>query len=60
MSIYLLNETQFSYIIRRVNLTKSELGKIFSVKTEFALTENKTLKTRALLQSTLIIYNLLQ
>ena len=57
MSIYLLNKTQFSYIIRRINLTKSELRKIFSVKTEFALTEKTTLKTRALLQSTSIIYN---
>ena len=57
MSIYLFNETQFSYIIRRINLTKSELRKIFSVKIEFVLTEKTTLKTRALLQSTSIIYN---
>ena len=57
MSIYLLNEIQFSYIIRRIDLTKSELRKIFSVKTEFALTERTTLKTRALLQSTSIMYN---
>ena len=57
MSIYLFNETQFSYIIRRINLTKSELRKIFSVEIEFALTEKTTLKTRALLQSTSIIYN---
>ena len=57
MSIYLFNETQFSYIMRIINLTKSELRKIFSVKTEFALTEKTTLKTRALLQSTSIIYN---
>ena len=50
----MFNETQFSYIIRRINLTKSE---IFSVKTEFALTEKTTLKTRALLQSMSIICN---
>ena len=57
MSIYLFNETQFSYIIRRIKLTKSELRKTFSVKIEFALKEKTTLKTRALLQSTSIIYN---
>ena len=53
----MFNETHFSYIIRRINLTKSEPRKIFPVKTEFALTEKRTLKTRALLQSASIIYN---